>query len=50
MTALLSRVPGYSTKLIAPEVATMPELLRWSQVLWRHERSMSKILTLPDLG
>ena len=25
-TALQSRVPNYTTKLIAPEVATMPEL------------------------
>ena len=50
MIVLPSRVPNYTTKLIAPKVETMPELWRWSRVSWRHGRSMPEILTLPDLG
>ena len=35
MTALLSRVPSYTTNLTLLEVATMPDLGRWSRsVFW----------------
>ena len=50
MTALSSRVPGYTIKLIVPEVATMTELWRGSRVSGRHYRSMLEILTLLYLG
>ena len=50
MIALPSRVLDYTTKLTAPEVATLPELWRWSWVPWKYGRSMPGILTLPDLG
>ena len=46
MAALSSRVPCYTIKLIALEVATIPELWWWSRVSWRHGRSMPEILTL----
>ena len=49
MIALYSIVPGYTIKLTAPEVVTMPELWRWSWVPGRHDRSMPEILTLLDL-
>ena len=50
MTVLSSRMIGYTIKLTTLEVATMPELWQWSQVLGRHDRSMPEILTLLDLG
>ena len=50
MTTLPSGVLGDTTKLITPEVVTMPELGRWSWMSWRHERSMPKVATMSDLG
>ena len=50
MIVLPSRVLGYTTKPTVPKVATMPELWRWSRVLWRHKGSMPEILTLLNLG
>ena len=50
MTALLSRVPSYTTNLTLLEVATMLELGWWSWMLRRPGRSMPEVLTMPDLG
>ena len=50
MTTLPSRVLGDTTKLTTPEVATMPELGRWSWMLWRHKGSMPEVATMSDLG
>ena len=50
MTTLPSGVLGDTTKLITPEVATMPELGRCSWMPWRHERSMPEVATMYDLG
>ena len=50
MIASPSKVPSYTTKLTTLEVATMPELLWWSRVPWRHGKSIPKIMIVPDLG
>ena len=50
MIALQSKVPGYTTNLIMPEVAAMPELGRWNGMPHRQWRRMSEVAVVPKLG
>ena len=50
MTALPSRVPGYTTNLTTPEVAVVLELRRWSEMLRRQWRRIPEVATVPELG
>ena len=44
MTALLSRVLGYTTNLTTPEVGTMPDLGRSNWMPWGQWRSSWSVL------